>query len=171
MTVDTFRPSSALARLALATAALTAVALLATTPLRQAHASAPAPHPGPQREPMPPTQTPPGEDAVTQLGKRIQSLRDEFHQQLDPLQSQVKALREKYDPQIKDLEGQRHDLIEQRKPADVQALDTQEDQALAALSDQEKAEVDRVHQAYAEKRKATQADFDARRKGLQTAKR
>jgi len=103
---------------------------------------------------------------IKDLEQQIKTLRDQYHSQLDPLQQQIKDLREKFDPQIKSLEDQRHDLIEAGKSPAMQDLDKQEANELASLSDQEKAEIDRVHQHFADTRKDVQARYQKEREAL-----
>ncbi len=154
------------ARLCLMSVLITGIALAAhAAPGIQKEPA--AEHPGGMRQP----QSPPGDSGpLAQLNHQIQAMRAELHAQLDPLQAQVKALHEKYDPQLKTLEEQRHALAEQAKPQAVQSLDQQEDQALAALGDQEKADAEKLHQSYGDKRKAMQADYAARIKALEPPK-
>jgi len=124
--------------------------------------------PGPHTMP----DTPAGGDdrkaQINDLDQQIKALREQYHSQLDPLQAQIKDLREKFDPQIKTLEDQRRDLVESGKAPAVQDLDKQEASELAGLSDQEKAEIDRVHQHYADARKDVQAKYQKERDALRT---
>jgi len=103
---------------------------------------------------------------VKELDQQIQSLKTEFHSQLDPLEQQVKSLRDKYDPEIKSLEDKRHDLVESGKPAAVQEIDRQEASEIAALNDAEKSEIEKVKQHYADARKDVHAKYQSLRAGL-----
>ena len=100
---------------------------------------------------------------VRDLDRRIKALRDELHAQVDPLQSQIKALRDRLEPQIKALEDQRRTLVEEGKPSSIQQLDQDETHELADLGDREKAEIDKVHQRFADERHAIQQKYDERR--------
>jgi TolA-binding protein len=151
--------------LALGSMLLAGLAFAATQP-----GAAPAAQPGAtQRAVMPgaarPTDSParpmtnPNASRIQDLDQQIKAKREQFHSQLDPLQAQIKALRDQFEPQIKTLEDQRHDLIESTKSPMVQDLDKREAGDLVALADQEKSEVEHVHQHYADLRKDTQAKY------------
>lgn len=107
---------------------------------------------------------------IHDLDQQIKDLKDRFHSQLDPLQAQIKTLRDQFEPQIKTLEDQRHDLVESGKTPMMQDLDKQETSELAALADQEKSEVERVHAHYADARKDVQAKYQQLRAGMKTAR-
>jgi len=96
---------------------------------------------------------------IRDLDQQIQSLKSEFHSQLDPLEQQVKSLRDKYDPEIKSLEDRRHDLVEAGKSAAMQEIDRQEAAEIASLNDSEKSEIEKVKQHYADERKDVRAKY------------
>lgn len=96
---------------------------------------------------------------IQDLDQQIKAKREQFHSQLDPLQAQIKSLRDQFEPAIKALEDQKHDLVESAKSPMVQDLDKREAGDLVALADQEKGEVERVHQHYADLRKDTQQKY------------
>jgi hypothetical protein len=124
----------------------------------------------PNGRPAPPTHehssstTSPDQARIHDLDLKIKALRDDFKSQADPLQAQLKSLREKLDADLKPLEDERHDLVERGKSPAIQALDADEATQLAALADHEKAEVEKVHQNYAEQRTALKASFDQKRR-------
>jgi hypothetical protein len=107
---------------------------------------------------------------IRDLDTQIKSLRDSYHQQLDPLEAQIKGLHEKFDPQIQSLVDQRKDVVESGKPDNIRALDEQESSELAALADKEKADVDKVRADYGAQRKAIQQKYDDQRKALRGGK-
>ena len=101
---------------------------------------------------------------VRELDERIRQLRQEFHSQLDPLEAQIVTLRAKYDPQIQSLEDQRKALVEQNKPGAIQELDRQEAAELASLAEQEKSDLEKTRQHYADARKELKLRYDEKRK-------
>jgi len=138
--------------------------------------AAPAtPSPG-SMQTMPATPPPPGatinpnQQEIQRLQTQIQSMRAELHQQLDPLQTQIKTLHDKYDSQISSLEDQRKTLIESGKPAAIQDLDKQEESELAALSERETSDIEKVKSQYADQRKEIQENYRVKRGETKTAK-
>ena len=137
---------------------------------------------GPQRDPDPngrrshdPAPAPGLTDELKaklhELQQQLQSMRQQFHSELDPLQAQLKALRDKFDPQLQQLQTQIKDLVESGKSPEIQQLDKEEDQELANLADREKAEIDKVKERFADEKKQIQEKFDQRRKEAAVAKR
>ena len=110
------------------------------------------------------TMSPNGAADLSQLDARIKQLKTEYHSELDPLQQQIRAIKDKYDPQISDLEKQRKTLSEERKPASIQDLDQKEEAELAALSDREKDELDKVRSLYQTQRKTLEQKYADERK-------
>jgi len=152
--------------LALGSMLLAGLALAATqpgaAPAAQPNATQRAVTPGaarPMDSPARPMASNPNESQIQDLDQQIKAKREQFHSQLDPLQAQIKALRDQFEPAIKALEDQKHDLIESTKSPMVQDLDKREAGDLVALADQEKSEVEHVHQHYADLRKDTQAKY------------
>jgi hypothetical protein len=105
----------------------------------------------------------PDQARIHDLDLKIKALRDQFKAQADPLQAQLKSLRETLDAELKPLEDERHDLVERGKFPAIQALDAEEVTQLAALADHEKADVEKVHQGYAEQRATLKASYDQKR--------
>ena len=113
--------------------------------------------------------TSPDAARIHDLDLKIKGLRDDFKAQADPLQAQLKSLREKLDADLKPLEDERHDLVERGKSPAIQALDADEAARLAAMADHEKADVEKVHQGYAEQRATLKASFDQKRRDARGA--
>ena len=143
--------------LLLAVAAPRAADVVPLHPEREGHPSARAGMPAPAAAANP---------QVAELDQQIKAMRDEFHNQLDPLQAQIKALREKYEPQIQSLVDQRDGLVEQGKSPSLQQLDAQEKSDLAALADREKADLEGVRQKYTDERHALQQKYADQRREL-----
>lgn len=165
----------------LATGGLLLAALFVMLGLRALSPAAAAPRPSSpgSMQTMPETPTTPASPApaanpnaaqIQQLQTQIQSMKNDLHSQLDPLNAQIKALHDKYDSQIASLEQQRKDLVEQGKPSAIQALDAQEEADLAALSDREKTDVDKLRASYSDQRKTIQESYRVKRGELKTAK-
>lgn len=110
----------------------------------------------------------PDQARIKVLDQQIAALREQFKSQADPLQAQVKGLREKLEADLKPLVDERHDLVERGKSPALRDLDADEASQLAALADREKAEVEKLHQDYAQQRSALKAAFDLKRRGLRT---
>jgi hypothetical protein len=122
--------------------------------------------PGSPAHERPETPGNPDQARIKALDQQIATLREQFKSQSDPLQAQVKSLREKFEADLKPLVDERHDLVERGKSPALRDLDADEASQLAALADREKAEVEKVHQDYAQQRATLKAAFDQKRRGL-----
>ena len=108
---------------------------------------------------------------INAIDEQIRTLREQYKAQMDPLQGQLQSLREKLDAELKSLEAQRETLVEQGEPAGLKALNEEEATQLAALADQEKAEIEKIHLRYSEQRKSLRQGFQERRHNLEIGKR
>ena len=108
---------------------------------------------------------------IKAIDGQIRALREQYKAQMDPLQAQLQSLREKLEAELKSLEAQRETLVEQGEPEGIKALNEEEATQLATLADQERADVEKVHQRYSEQRKSIRQGFQERRHNLEIGKR
>ncbi len=137
-------------------------------PATGAPAVAPGGHPVAVPEGPGTSSSDPDKARIKEIDEQIRSLREQFKSQADPLQAQLKSLREKLDTDLKPLEDERRELVRRGESPALQQLDDDEAAQLAALADKEKADVEKVHQDYAQQRAALKASFDQKRRELRT---
>jgi F0F1-type ATP synthase membrane subunit b/b' len=113
----------------------------------------------------------PRREQIKAIDDQIRSLREQFRSQTDPIEAQLKALREKFEADLQALQAHRKTLVEQGEPPALKDLNDEETSQLAALDDQEKAEIEKVHQHFSDEKKTLKESFQQRRHDLAGGKK